>query len=91
VLLAENGQAGVEIVTREKERLAGVLLDLAMPVMDGEEALERIRQIAPGLPILVSTGFNMSSEYERLSQKGATGFLPKPFTLSQLSHALHQF
>ncbi len=88
VLLAENGQAGLEIVNREKERLAGVVLDLAMPVMDGEEALERIREIAPKLPVLVSTGFNMSAEYERLSQKGATGFLPKPFTVSQLSQAL---
>ncbi len=91
VLLAENGQDGVDIVTREKDRLTGVVLDLAMPVMDGEEALERIRQIAPQLPVLVSTGFNMSSEYERLSRKGATGFLPKPFTLSQLSHALQSF
>ena len=91
VILADNGQDGVDIVTREKERLAGVVLDLAMPVMDGEEALERIHQIAPQLPILVSTGFNMSSEYERLSRKGATGFLPKPFTLSQLSHALQRF
>ena len=88
VLLAENGQTGLEIVSREKERLAGVVLDLAMPVMDGEEALERIREIAPKLPVLVSTGFNMSSEYERLSQKGATGFLPKPFTVLQLSQAL---
>ncbi len=90
VLLAENGETGLEIVNREKERLAGVVLDLAMPVMDGEEALERIREIAPGLPVLVSTGFNISSEYERLLQKGATGFLPKPFTVSQLSKALRQ-
>ena len=88
VLLAENGESGLEIVAREKGKLVGVLLDLAMPVMDGEEALERIRRLAPDLPVLVSTGFNLTSEFDRLTKKGATAFLPKPFTVSQLSQAL---
>lgn len=61
-----------------------------MPVMDGEEALQQIRQLTPSLPVVISTGFSLSSEYERLSQKGATAFLPKPFTVVQLSAALQK-
>lgn len=90
VLTAENGQAGLEIVQKERNNLTAVLLDLAMPVMDGEEALQQIRQFTPNLPVVISTGFSLSSEYERLSQKGATAFLQKPFTVVQLSAALQK-
>ena len=90
VLTAENGQAGLEIIQKERNNLTAVVLDLAMPVMDGEEALQQIRQLTPSLPVVISTGFSLSSEYERLSQKGATAFLPKPFTVVQLSAALQK-
>jgi len=90
VLLAENGQAGLDIIERGSSALTAVLLDFAMPVMDGEEALERIREIAPTLPVILSTGFNLTSELDRLKRKGATAFLPKPFTASQLSTMLYR-
>ena len=90
VLLADNGLTGVEIVEREGSALCAVLLDFTMPVMDGEEALERIRAIAPNLPVILSTGFNMNAELDRLSAKGVTAFLPKPYTASQLSTALYR-
>ena len=90
VLLADNGLTGVEIVEREGSALGAVLLDFTMPVMDGEEALERIRAIAPNLPVILSTGFNMTAELDRLSAKGVTAFLPKPYTASQLSTALYR-
>jgi DNA-binding response OmpR family regulator/two-component sensor histidine kinase len=90
VITAENGEAGLQIIQQEGGNLKAVLLDLAMPVMDGEEALQQIRQLTPSLPVLISTGFSLSSEYERLSQKGATAFLSKPFTVGQLSTALQK-
>ncbi len=88
VLLAEDGKAGLEILKSAKEPISAVLLDFAMPVMDGEEALEQIREIHPNLPVILSTGFNVKTELERLTRKGATAFLPKPFTASQLSTTL---
>ena len=88
VLLAENGQAGLDILNNASEKISAVLLDFAMPVMDGEEALERIREMHPQLPVILSTGFNVNTELERLTKKGATAFLPKPFTASQLSTTL---
>ncbi len=89
VFLADNGKTGLEVLERSKEEISAILLDFAMPVMDGEEALEQIAKTAPGIPVIISTGFNSSSELERLVQKGAVAFLPKPFTASQLSNALY--
>ena len=90
VLLAENGQSGLEMLQGSREKISAVLLDFSMPVMDGEEALERIREIDPHLPVIISTGFSVNTELERLTKKGATAFLPKPFTASQLSTTLYR-
>ena len=90
VLLAENGQSGLEMLQSSQEKISAVLLDFSMSVMDGEEALERIREIDPHLPVIISTGFSVNTELERLTKKGATAFLPKPFTASQLSTTLYR-
>ena len=90
VLLAENGQSGLEMLQGSREKISAVLLDFSMPVMDGEEALERIREFDANLPVIISTGFSVNTELERLTKKGATAFLPKPFTASQLSTLLYR-
>ena len=52
---AGDGRAGVEVV--ESQQPDAVLLDLAMPVMDGLQALPRIRQVSPGTKVVILTGF----------------------------------
>lgn len=76
--VARNGQEALEQM--ELHRPDAVVLDLSMPVLTGDEALERIR-LDPRLrtiPIVV-----VSSEKERADrclQRGAVASLPKPFT-----------
>ena len=52
---APDGSAGVELVRAERPDL--VLLDLAMPVMDGVEALPLIRELVPDARIIVLSAF----------------------------------
>jgi two-component system chemotaxis response regulator CheB len=78
VVEAENGQQAVEAVLRQRPDV--VLLDVEMPVMNGLEAMERIRQLRP-TPILVLTSRanrqGLSVAFEAL-QRGALDVLPKP-------------
>lgn len=72
---ASNGQEAVEVVRREQPDV--VLLDLAMPVMDGIEALPLIHQAAPRCRVIVLTGFSTADIRERALAGGAVGYIEK--------------
>jgi CheY-like chemotaxis protein len=70
---AENGQEAVELVEKLRPHL--VVLDVAMPVMDGIEALKRIREVAPETKVII-----YSSKPEVKSEAlaaGAYGYVDK--------------
>jgi CheY-like chemotaxis protein len=79
VVEAENGQEG--IVKAEAEQPDVILLDMMMPVMDGENTLTMLQK-TPGtqkIPVIFLTAKAMTSEIERLKRMGAIGVLTKPF------------
>ena len=88
VLTARDGAEAVEIHRRERPALDGILLDLSMPIMSGQEALEHIREVDPDVPVLLCTGYDIAGTGESPEAIGAQGVLRKPFTLSGLSAAL---
>ena len=92
--LAADGKAGVEAFAARPQDFAAVLLDLTMPEMSGEEALERIRRIRPDVPVLLSSGFSEGEAVRRFQDRGLSGFLQKPYTATALArkvqHALRR-
>ena len=90
VLLAENGQEGVDLFREMHARLSTVVLDMTMPVMGGEEALRRLKAIDPRVPVILSSGFNEVEAVRRFTGKGIAGFIQKPFTARALAAKLKQ-
>ncbi len=84
VLLASNGEEAIHIYTENKAQIAMVLLDMTMPIMDGEETFRELRRINPDVKVLLSSGYNEKDILERFIGKGLTGFIQKPFVLSSL-------
>jgi CheY-like chemotaxis protein len=84
VALAENGRECVDMVRRSPERFDVVLLDMAMPVMGGEEAFNQLMEIRPELLVVASSGYDETETVARFGQ-GLAGFLQKPYTPSQLT------
>jgi signal transduction histidine kinase len=72
---AGDGRTGIELVRSEQPDC--VLLDLAMPVMDGLEALPLVRQASPRSRVIVLSGFETSSMAERVINEGAVAFIQK--------------
>ncbi len=72
---AGDGAAGVEVVRQWQP--AVVLLDLAMPVMDGLEALPLIRQVCPPAAVVVLSGFDADRMAEQAIERGALAYLQK--------------
>jgi PAS domain S-box-containing protein len=88
VVLAGNGQQALEIFIRMASHISVVLLDMTMPVMSGEETLERLRAIRPGVPVVLSSGFNEVEALRRFQGKALAGFLQKPFTATRLAQKI---
>lgn len=77
VVEAGNGAEVVDAVVKQPARFSLLVLDLVMPVMDGREALRRVREIAPDLPVLLCTGYEPTGD-EVMS---SADMLIKPFSL----------
>lgn len=88
VLLASNGEEALEIVRNHSKQIDLIILDLAMPKMDGVECFYKLREMDPHLPVIVSSGYADEGRTEKLVADGADGILPKPYDLDQMSHAI---
>jgi two-component system cell cycle sensor histidine kinase/response regulator CckA len=85
VLLAENGEAAIEILEREG-KVDLMISDVVMPTMDGPTTAREARKLLPDLPILFISGYaeeqlRQSIDLERVS------FLAKPFSVQKLAEA----
>jgi DNA-binding NarL/FixJ family response regulator len=79
---AENGREAIDVVRAHQPDL--VLLDIAMPVMDGLEALPHIRQAATSATVVMLSGFNAAEMTERAVALGADGYVQKGTPIRQL-------
>ena len=89
VLLAEDGRQGVDVFRKHSAIVTAVLLDMTMPVMGGEEAFRRIREIRADVPIVVSTGYSEAATQELFGAGALAGFIQKPYTAARLSERIH--
>lgn len=83
---ASNGAEAIE--RAEEHQPDVVLLDVAMPVMDGLEALPRIRDVAPGARVVILSGFTSESMREGATAQGADAYLEKGTPLPRISELL---
>ena len=84
VVLTNDGSAGVHRFSAEPSLYDLVLLDIAMPVMGGEEAFRRIRAIRADIPVLLMSGYSGDDAARRFAGDRPAGFLQKPFTAAEL-------
>jgi PAS domain S-box-containing protein len=84
VLLAGNGAEALSVFSRNASRISVVLLDLAMPVMSGEEALPHLLAMKPGVLVIVCSGHDEKECKVKLKEPRVAGFLQKPYTSAAL-------
>jgi signal transduction histidine kinase/CheY-like chemotaxis protein len=84
VEIATNGTEAVEAHASAKTPFGVALIDLDMPQLDGEQAIRRIREREPGLPVIVISGHAEPTREQRLSAGGRTTILHKPFDVDAL-------
>ncbi|MBK8572773.1 MAG: transporter substrate-binding domain-containing protein [Holophagaceae bacterium] len=90
VVLAADGQEAVDLVIQQGPSLDLVFMDLTMPRMDGREAFQQIRRLCPGVPVVLTSGYNEQESIQDFIGRGLAGFLQKPYTLKALGETLQR-
>ena len=85
---AENGRQAV--VAAQQTRPDVVLMDLAMPIMNGVTASRKILQQIKGTKVLVLSSYNDEPAINELVQAGASGYLLKESAAGELLNAIRQ-
>ncbi|MEW5763011.1 MAG: response regulator [Bacillota bacterium] len=86
VRTATSGPAGLALLEQDGADL--VLLDIRMPRMSGLEVLKRIKHAHPALPVIIMTGFGSMPTALEAIEKGAVGYITKPFNVADLKAAV---
>ena len=80
VVLAEDGEQGVELYERMSQEIQVIVLDWMMPRMNGEEAFRRLRLIRPDVRVILTSGYSDSEAMSKFAGKDLAGFLKKPYS-----------
>ena len=83
---ADDGRAAVDLVRDSRPDV--VLMDIAMPVMDGIAATETILGESPGMKVIVLTGSEAPSDVSRARAAGAAGYVTKDQIAGDLLRAI---
>jgi len=88
------GNASLALASVVQKTPDAILLDVRMPGVDGLSLLKSLRDMGVQTPVFVMTGYDSTQVAIDALEKGATGYLPKPFDLIHLdrliAHALGQ-
>ena len=79
VLSASNGSEALDVYAAQSGRIDAVLLDMTMPVMDGEETMEQLAERWPEATVIATSGYDLQEAESRFGTRIA-GFLQKPYT-----------
>lgn len=89
-IYAENGELVVEYC-RTNPDITFVLMDVKMPVMDGEEATRKIKEFRPDLPIVATTAYAQTGDVHRYLAAGCVEYIAKPIAREKILSLIEQY
>ena len=88
VLTAADGPTAVALFQQHQSEIRCVLCDVTMPGRDGWAVLTALRQISPGVPVILASGYETSQIRENDQTEQPQDFLQKPFRFQTLHEAI---
>jgi CheY-like chemotaxis protein len=90
VILAKNGEEGVEAARRDLPNL--ILMDMSLPVMNGWDATRLLKQksATAHIPIVALTAHALNTDREKAMEAGCDGYETKPVDLPRLLETIEQ-
>ena len=89
-LTARTGQEAIEIFRSRREEIKLIILDMIMPSLSGGETFERLKEINPDIKVILSSGYSINGQADKILKMGCRGFIQKPFHADELSQKIRE-
>jgi signal transduction histidine kinase/ActR/RegA family two-component response regulator len=90
VLLARGGVEALQVYKKNQDKIDMVILDMIMPDIGGGETYDKLKEINPGIKVLLSSGYSINGQATEILERGCNGFIQKPFYMIDLSQKLRE-
>lgn len=87
---APSGARGLEIYRQFLGEIDVVVLDLAMPEMDGRETYEHLLAMDPGVKVILASGYAAGRDAVDLLNRGVRAFIEKPYRIEELNATIER-
>ncbi len=86
ITIANHGEEALDILAKQENPIDLILMDIAMPIMDGYETTRQIRKdpTFDSMPIMTFTAFTQGKEIKKMFDIGANSHITKPLKIGQL-------
>ena len=90
IIEAHNGQEAIDLLAMNPKTDL-VLMDIKMPILNGIEAMKKIKEINKKIPIIALSAFAMESDQEKALELGFDDYLSKPLDKKRLFELIHKY
>jgi len=90
VLSASNGREAIALYRERHGDIALVILDMIMPDLKGSQTYDILKDINPKVRVLLSSGYSIDGLATTLLERGCSGFIQKPYTVSEISQKVKE-
>ncbi|MDO9110316.1 MAG: response regulator, partial [Desulfatirhabdiaceae bacterium] len=90
IVVCREGREAVKVVTDMGDEIDLVILDMIMPGMDGGATFDRIREIQPDMLVILSSGYAINGNADKIMRRGCSGFIQKPYNMLGLSQKIRK-
>ncbi len=89
-VVAENGEEGIALYEKNRDKIILVILDVELPGISGEKVYDTLRRMNPDLKIILASGYGKEYLEARFFKRKLDNFMPKPFQLNKLTTTINQ-
>ena len=90
VVSAKSGKDAIEFYKANQDRIDMAILDMILPNMAGMDTYDRLKEINPGIKVLLASGYDMDSQARYIMERCCDGFIQKPFNMSELLEKIRE-
>ncbi|MFN3621089.1 response regulator, partial [Sphingorhabdus sp.] len=89
VVEAANGTEALDVIAN-RDDISMLFTDIVMPGINGRELADKVRECAPDMPILFTTGYTRDTTFQDGMVDRGVVLLSKPFNMEQLAQKIRQ-